>query len=338
MARRKRALRVALVLALLLLAGLGAGALRAWEETRVRVVEIGGVGVFALTPLDSATVVVAVGREVKAVEIPLGRVRWSFTMESPPGTLSARDGLVPTLSERDAFHTVIEVRREGTVAASIRDRTSALGPLAIAPTGRPGVERLFWVRDREPPDKRSVRAIRTLEIGARDPVEIAIDDDINDIAASGANVAAVGANGVYSIDPATLAVEKILDHGGSRNASVAVSPRGAIAWSADYGTMLWVPGQGEPVALLDTPVTLSKCFDESGSFFACIDWSRVHGPRARLYEIPTQRWWRAPVEYALAVTFLGEQVVIEDAASGRLHIIPLPRAHFERNWERESPR
>jgi hypothetical protein len=344
MARRKRALAVALALGLLLLAGLAAGARAYWEETRVVEIQPRHEAVTAIAPFGPDAFVLggALGT-LEAMRIDEPTELWTVELERGISGLAVADGLVAAALGDGSLRVV----RDGFVVASIAAIGTPERPLALAllPEKETGGVRILWA-DQQPPWSE----LHVEELGrAKEAVvpakeeSVPLGDSVRDVAVLEDRVLVLGEEALFSLDRASLQAERIPgSHGGE---SLAAAPRGAAVWSSDGRVVLWRPGAA-PVSVLDRAPDGTKALDASGTFVAfgrgVLLWGggRVawydEGAPFTLLDMERGVCWRLDNKKTLAATFVGDRVVVgyED---GTVQILPLPRAHFERSWTRVNP-
>ena len=173
-------------------------------------------------------------------------------------------------------------------------------------------------------------------------------------AVSGNRLFALGEDGLLSVDPWTLSGKKIADAEPASRSELVAGPRGAawsllvagprgVAWMGS-GLHLWRPGAAPAVILSknnDAGSAYPMAFDDSGELLATIQQKpTLQAGRGdlgwpfwvRLYDLEREKWWSHEVVGAMAVAFVGDRLVVGDD-SGKLHVLPTPRARFQRSWK-----
>jgi hypothetical protein len=88
-----------------------------------------------------------------------------------------------------------------------------------------------------------------------------------------------------------------------------------------------------PEEILSRLGTANKAFDDSGDLLATLDqvesnggwYGTVTSRSALICDLPQRAWWRVQLDDPTALAFAGSRLVVGDA-SGKLHVIPSPRA------------
>ncbi len=341
MARGKRALLIALLVAASLLAGIGATARELWLEAREVEIDLHQGAILALAALGSDAVVCARGDgTVEAIQVSGGHVRWRVRFNGGGGVFKMveREGFVAMgclpYSGGSMTPSVgrIAVLRDGQVVAEVApDRHWLPMWVDLLPSQRPGGARLAWI---ETDDGCRVHA-RELT-GEPDERIVQVAESLESLAVSGNRLFALGSEGLLSFDIWTLKREKVADTHSAGGLRFAAGPRG-VAWGrgvSDHGIDLWRPGTA-PVEILED-YCWCVAFDDSGELLAAIHGKR--DPREDswfsigLYDLESERWWTREIPGARGVAFVGDRLVVGDT-SGKLTVLATPRARFQRSWK-----
>ncbi len=332
MARGKRALLIALLIAGSLLAALGVVARRLWLEAREVEIDLHEGQIMGLAPLGSDTVICArVDGTVEAVQIPGGVVRWRVRLSRDPLTVVTRDDFVAVGLPDNG----IACLRNGQVVTTVPLADSGGFPwkLGLLPSKRPGGARLAWITFGQ-----GSRTIHSRELTGEPDVRVG--QDAQSLAATGNRVFALDFHGLLSVDPWTLQGEKVADAGSTLGTKLFAGPRG-VAWyhgEKDKRLHLWRPGRA-PIQILDNDDDCwDLAFDDSGELLATLDRKPAVSDKGGqfwvgLYDLEHEEWWSRELEDAARVAFVGDRLVVGDRLRGKLLVLPTPRARFQRSWQ-----
>ncbi len=341
MARGKRALLIALLVAGSLLAALGATARELWLEAREVEIDLHEGPIHALAALGSDTVVCGLDDRLEAVQVPGGEVCWRASHLGARKIVAGEGFVAVRLAGSLGYEPGIRVLHNGQVVRAVglesppRPEPPSLG---LLPSKRPGGARLAWIDT----DERGGH-VRARELTGKPDVQIG--PAARWLAVSGNRLFALGEDGLLSLDPWTLAGEKVADGERTNSAQLVAGPRG-VAWKNRWGDALrlWRLGAASDVILSeddDVDDASPMAFDDSGELLATISQKTKPGAETRdwpwpywvgLYDLERKKWWRREILGAAAVAFVGDRLVVGDAL-GRLHVLPTPRARFQRSWQ-----
>jgi hypothetical protein len=335
MARGKRALLIALLLASLLLVALGATARELWLEAREVEIDLHEEPVVALAPLGSDTVVCArLDGTIEAVKVPGGELSWKVRVLAVPVAMVARDGFVAV-----GVNGAVMCFREGRFVTGVALAEGYWYPesVSLLPSRRPGGARLAWlvvptgghalyVRELTgEPDERIGQATQWLAPDGR------MGEAAQWLAVTENRLFALGAaEGLFAVDPWTLVGEKAADAEPTILSHLVAGPRG-VAWEQYHALHLWRPGS-PPARILEEDELYPVAFDDSGELLATVLRKAGWPFLVRLYDLEREKWWSCEILDPAAVAFVGDRIVIGDN-SGKLHVLPTPRVRFQRSWK-----